>query len=73
MAHKIGSKVWYKGDEVVITSAPYVLFGGEFQDALTESGKTVSIATPEQNNANALRAKSDWKAMQSDFSKLKSA
>jgi len=70
MAHKIGIKVWHKGDEVTITSNPYVLYGGEFQDAITENGRTITIATPEQQSRNAERSRTEWTEQQSQFRKL---
>jgi hypothetical protein len=70
MAHKIGAKVWHSGDEVTIISNSYVLHGGEFQDAITETGKTITIATPEQQSRNAERSRTEWIEQQSQFRKL---
>jgi hypothetical protein len=67
---KIGEKTWHKGDEVTITSEPYMLYGGWFQDAVTECGKTVSLATKDQREATAQRAIDERKAQQEDFKKL---
>jgi hypothetical protein len=70
MAHKIDTKVWHKGDEVTIISDSYVLHGGEFQDAMTETGKVITIATPEQQSRNAGRSRTEWNEQQSQFRKL---
>jgi hypothetical protein len=70
MAHKIGAKVWHSGDEVTIISGPYVLHGGQFQDAITENGKTITIATPEQQSRNAEQSRNAWIEQQSQFRKL---
>jgi hypothetical protein len=70
MAHKIGTKVWHKGDEVTIITDSYILHGGAFQDALTENGDVVTIATPEQQLANAQRFRADWAEQQSQFRAL---
>lgn len=71
MAHKIGTKVWHKGDEVTISSNAYSLHGGEFQDAIAENGKVITIATPEQQSNNSDRAQSEWTEQQSQFRKLR--
>jgi hypothetical protein len=70
MAHKIDTKVWHKGDEVTIISDSYVLHGGEFQDAVTETGKVITIATPEQQAGNADRSRTEWIEQQAQFRKL---
>jgi hypothetical protein len=43
VGYEIGEKVWFKGDEYTITTAPYVLHGGMFQDATDENGKIVTV------------------------------
>jgi hypothetical protein len=70
-APKIGDKVWHSGDELTITTEPYDLYGGEFQDAVTEDGKTVTIATPKQRDDNVKRSESDRKK-RADAAKLTS-
>ena len=71
MPRLIGDKVWHKGDEVTITSEPYTLHGGIFQDAITENGLTVSIVTPEHVANTVNRNRQEWKEQQSQFAKLK--
>ena len=66
----IGDKKWHAGDEVTITSEPYNLYGGEWQDAVTDSGKTITIATERHVQANVDRNRADWKDQQSQFARL---
>ena len=73
MPHLIGDKVWYKGDEVTITTEAFRLHGGLFQDATTEDGKTVTIATPEQSMVNCINTQMEWMEQQKQFSRLKHA
>lgn len=68
---KIGEKTWYAGDEVTITSWPFILHGGEFQNAVTEGGKTIVVATPSQKLANARRAIEEREAQQAEFRGLR--
>lgn len=68
--YSIGDKTWFKGDEITITSEPYELYGGIWQDGITENGKTVTVATPDQRKVNAKAKKHDWKVQQKQFAKL---
>jgi hypothetical protein len=70
MGYEIGEKVWFKGDEYTITTVPYSLHGGEFQDATDENGKTVTVPTPEARTAQAERVRSEYKEMQAGFRSL---
>lgn len=51
----IGTKVYFRGDEVTITSEPFQLYGGEFMEAVTEDGKKVTVATDAQRQAAAVK------------------
>ncbi len=66
----IGQQTWYAGDLVTITSDPYMLYGGEFQDAVTEDGRTVTIATARFKQAEAERKQAEWHEQQAAFSRL---
>ncbi|MDP1931891.1 MAG: LPD38 domain-containing protein [Gammaproteobacteria bacterium] len=68
---KIGDKVWSKGDEVEIISAPYMLHGGEFVDAKKEDGTRITIATRAQQDKNAARNQEEWADQQEQFRNLK--
>jgi len=68
--HEVGTKVWFKGDEVTITTEAYELYGGEYQDAVTATGKLVAVATPAHRAANSSRAQAEHKAQQEQFSGL---
>lgn len=70
MHYEIASKVWHKGDKVTITSEPFILHGGEFQNAVTEDGKAIVVATPAQKVANVLRAHEEREAQQAEFRRL---
>lgn len=70
--YKIGEKTWSNGNEVTITSEPFILHGGEFQNAVKESGKPCIVPTPEYKAAQ-IRANQDaWKDRQAEFRKLSS-
>jgi len=58
------------GDEVTITTEPYMLHGGVWQDAITESGKTITVITPEQENKNLATARKALRDQQDAFSRL---
>ena len=47
MPHAIGATVWHNGTPAVITTEPYTLYGGTWQDAKAESGRTITVPTPE--------------------------
>lgn len=64
---KIGDKVWFKGDEVTITSEPFILHGGEFQRAVTEGGKEIVLATPAQKAKDVLRAQEEYQEQQTNY------
>lgn len=67
---EIGTKTWFKGEELTITSAPYSLYGGMWQDGVTSTGKTVTIPTPEQHKENTKSKQHAWSEQQRQFSKL---
>lgn len=66
----IGETTWFRGDEVTITSEPYILHGGEFQDAVTADGRTVTMATAAQREADAMLRQSEYREAQAGFSRL---
>jgi len=68
--YDIGAKVWFRGDEVTITSEPFTLHGGTFQNAVTADGKTVTVATPAQVKANAVNAQKAFAGQQDQFRRL---
>ena len=63
----IGNKTWFKGDEVTITSEPFILHGGEFQKAVTKDGKEVVIATPAQKAKDVRRAQEEYQEQQESY------
>lgn len=70
--YSIGQKVWHRGDEATVTSLPYKLHGADWQDAtLTDTGRIVTLPTPEQMEQNAQNAKHGWQAQQAGFAKLR--
>jgi hypothetical protein len=70
MAHSIGSKVWFKGDEVTVTTNAYSLYGGVFQDAIDAAGNIVTLATPEHIEDSVNKQREDWKNQQEQFRRL---
>ena len=70
--YAIGGKTWNRGLEVTITSEPYTLYGGEWQDGINEDGKKVTLATPRQDRENVKKTQESWKDQQAQFRNLKS-
>jgi len=71
MSNKIGSKVWHAGDEVTITTEPYTLYGGMFQDAIKKDGSTITLATHEQHTKNVNSVRGSWSQQQAEFRSLR--
>jgi len=71
VAYYVGEKVWHQGDEVTIITKPYKMYGGFFQDAKVETGKVISIATPDQVINNIQKDLANRKATQEGFRKLR--
>lgn len=67
---KIGDKTWFKGNEITITTEPYELYGGWWQDGVDETGKPVSVVSPTQRKANTEKAKAEHKEQQAGFARL---
>lgn len=70
MPFPIGSTTWFRGDELTVTSEPYMAHGGEFQDAIRADGKTFAVATPEQREHNAREAQREHREQQEQFRRL---
>ena len=71
MAYAIGEVVWRKGEEVTITTQPFDLFGGWWQDGISsETGKTVCVPTQENVAARSEKQRADHAAMQAGFHRL---
>ena len=62
--------IWFKGDELTITSEPFMLHGGEFVTAVNADGKEFTVATRAQQARNAADRQSEWKKQQAEFAKL---
>lgn len=71
MPFAIGHKIWSRGEEATITTEPYEMHGGQWQDAETESGKTVTVPTPEYKDACGRQLKADWREQQRQFRNLR--
>ena len=69
-AHPIGFKLYVRGEEAMVISAPYILHGGEFQDVRTSSGLAV-VPSPKQRRLDLERANQDRKTMQAGFRRLR--
>ena len=68
--YPVGSKTWFKGDEVTITTKPYQEHGEWWQNATTEAGKKVSIATPEHSERSVKAKQKANKDRQDQFGRL---
>jgi len=68
--YAIGEKTWFKGDEITITTESYELYGGWWQDGVTESGHIVTVRTPEQSKTDLENRREEWRTQQDDFRRL---
>jgi hypothetical protein len=68
--YEIGEAVWSHGDEYIITTEPYELHGGTFQDGVNETGRTACLATPGEKAKRLEEKKQVRKEMQEGFSRL---
>jgi hypothetical protein len=69
--YQVGQVVWFKGDKVTITSEPFILHGGEFQNAVTEDGRPAVVATPAQKVKDAEQRIAEREAQQAEFRRLR--
>ena len=69
-AHEIGAKVWINGDEITITTKPYEKHGGQWQDGVTEDGKTKTVKTPKREREDVAQKKAEYQTQQEGFSRL---
>ena len=67
----IGDKTYTKGIEITITTEPYELYGGMWQDGIDECGKVYTVATEAQRALDTARAQAEWKEQQAGFARLK--
>jgi len=49
---RVGDKTWSHGELVTISTEPYSLYGGRFQDGKTAAGKTITIKAPGESPAD---------------------
>lgn len=68
---QIGQKTYTRGIEITITTEPYELYGGTWQDGTDANGKTHTIPTREQRQANAKESQTQWQEQQAGFARLK--
>lgn len=71
MPWPIGHRTWWGGDEVTITSGPFILHGGEFQHAVTETGRKIIVPSPEQQEKNTREKRQAFRDQQAQFRRLK--
>ena len=62
--------IWFKGDELTITSDTFMLHGGEFVTAVNADGKEFTVATRAQQDRNAADRQAEWTKQQAEFAKL---
>lgn len=72
-AYAIGDETHFKGDKVTITSEPYELYGGMWQDAETEDGKKVTLPTPGERSKQVKDNHDAWQQQQGEFRGLREA
>lgn len=71
MAYQINETTYFKGDPVTVTSEPFELHGGWWQNAQTEDGKVIMIKAPEQREIDTLNNQAAWQNQQAGFRRLK--
>jgi len=69
--YKLGDKIVFKGSNATITTKPYELYGGKWQDAKTVDGKTITVPTPSEKGKNVLLKQKEFESQQDQFRKLK--
>jgi len=68
---EIDTNTFTRGIEITITTEPYELYGGMWQDGVDENGKVYTIKTEAQRNADDAKAQAEWKEQQAGFARLK--
>jgi len=71
MAYTIDEKTYTQGNEITITTEPYELYGGWWQDGVDEAGKKYTVMAPEQRAKDIQRSRREWKEQQAGFKRLK--
>ena len=69
-SYEIGETVWSGGDEVTITSEPYELHGGTWQNGVTASGQKKTVITPLARAFDVAKQQTQWKEQQAAFSRI---
>ena len=67
----VGHRVWLRGEQVTVTSLPYLLYGKLFVDVVDATGKVSIMMTPEQVAANIAEAQRVRAEMQAGFRRLR--
>ena len=70
MAYTVGTKTFFKGTEITITTEPYELYGGFFQDGIDDAGKIITVATPGQIEKDVKKERKQWNEQQAAFSAM---
>lgn len=68
--YEIGEKTYHNGNEITITSAPYTLYGGTWQDGTNEAGKTVTVRAKSEVVARVAEHQAAYAKQQAEFARL---
>lgn len=71
MIYAIGERIWIRGEELTITTEPYVLGIGQWQDATGEDGKRHTVPTPGQKAQDAAEREATRQELQAGFRRLR--
>jgi len=67
---EIGTQTFTRGTEITITTNPYLLYGGMFQDGVDSNGRVFTVATPAQIEKNISESRKEWKTQQQGFRRI---
>lgn len=68
--YPLGHQMWHKGESVQITSAPYELFGGWFQDAVDKNDQTYQVVPEAEAERLSVQNRDEWRQQQEGFRRL---
>jgi hypothetical protein len=69
--YTIGDRIWFKGDRVTITTEPYTLYGGNWQDSTTDDGNTVTVPTPASKASHMRQERKARQRKQEAFGRIR--
>jgi len=68
---EIGEQTYSRGEKVTVTTEPFELHGGMFQNAVDDNGKVYTLMVTESLEEHAKMKRQEWLDRQAGFSRLK--